>query len=269
MSRGQTWLRALAERGVPSRYPSLEVADGGFGGDAPARILAIVPDPGSRFPRARAGQVGVAEGVALARAVREVVSCDRDFPEDRRRPIVALVDVPSQAYGRLEETLGHHLYLAAAVDAYATARVAGHPIVTLVVGSAISGGFLAHGLQGNQILALDDPGIEIHAMHKPAAARITQRTIEELDEFAKLVPPLSYDVRDWATLGQCDALLSVSSADRPTDEDVQTVRTAVSEAIVRARSGPRDLTNRLASPEARSARAASIAVRQRLDEQWA
>src|SRR5262249_24552035 len=107
------------------------------------------------------------------------------------------------------------------------------------------------------------------AMHKPAAARITQRTVAELDEFAKLGSPLSYDVRDWATLGQCDGLLAVTDADRPTDDDVETIRKAVTAAIKRARCGPRDLTNRLESPEARSARAASLAVRQRMSEQWA
>ena len=94
--------------------------------------------------------------------------------------------------------VGLHQAMAAAVDAYASARIAGHPVVTLIVGKALSGGFLAHGLQAQQILALNDPGVVIHAMHKPAAARVTLRTVDELDELAKTVPPLSYDVGDWA-----------------------------------------------------------------------
>ena len=94
------------------------------------------------------------------------------------------------------------------VDAYHSARSAGHPIVAIVVGSALSGGFLTHGLQANQILALDDPGVEIHAMHKAAAARITLRTVDELDELAKTIVPMSYHVEDWATLGFCDGLLT-------------------------------------------------------------
>ena len=82
-----------------------------------------------------------------------------DAAAPRRRAIVAVVDLPSQAYGRIEEMAGLHQTIAAAVDAYAAARVAGHPVVAIVVGKALSGGFLAHGLQAQQILALDDPGV--------------------------------------------------------------------------------------------------------------
>ena len=111
---------------------------------------------------------------------------------------------------------GLHQAMAATVDAYHAARIAGHPVVAIVVGTALSGGFLTHGLQANQILALDDPGVEIHAMHKAAAARITLRTVDELDELAKTIVPMSYDVQDWAKLGFCDGLLTVANADDPT-----------------------------------------------------
>ena len=163
MSRSQAWFDALATRTLPSWYRSVALADCDLGGGQPARLLAVVPDPDNAFPRARRGEVGLLEGIGLARAVREVIELDSGLADDQRRPIVAVVDVPSQAYGRLEEQFGEYLYIAAAVDAYATARVAGHPVVALVVGSAISGGFLAHGLQASQILALNerrsrDPG---------------------------------------------------------------------------------------------------------------
>src|SRR5262249_12340776 len=146
---------------------------------------------------------------------------------DTQRAIVSVVDLPSQAYGRIEETAGLHHAIAVAVDAYHRARNAGLPTVAIVVGHALSGGFLAHGLQAQQILALDDPGVEICAMHKAAAARITLRTVDELDELAKTVVPLSYNVRDWAQLGLCDGLLPVSDADNPTADDVAGVRQAV------------------------------------------
>ncbi len=75
--------------------------------------------------------------MALARLVRDAIAADRP---GARRPIIAVVDVPSQAYGRLEALLGISYSLAAAVDAYASARMEGHPVVGLIVGSAISGG---------------------------------------------------------------------------------------------------------------------------------
>jgi len=265
MSRAQAWFDALSTQALPSPYRSVAIADSDLGRGPAARLLAIVPDAGNTFPRARRGEVGLLEGIGLARAVREVIELDSRLADDQRRPIVAVVDVPSQAYGRLEEQFGEYLYIAAAVDAYATARTAGHPVIALVVGSAISGGFLGHGLQASQILALDDDKIEIQAIHKPAAARITLRTIAELDELAKTVTPLSFDVRVWATLGYCDGLLKVSDADQPSSADVDLARGALADAVTRARLGPRDLTNRLQSP----ARRASVRARQRLAEQWA
>src|SRR4029077_19628450 len=132
-----------------------------------------------------------------------------DADEVQRRAVVAVVDLPSQAYGRIEEMAGLHQAIAAAVDATDAARVAGHPLVALVVGQALSGGFLTHGLQSSQILALDDPGVVIHAMHRQAAAHITLRTVAQLDELGKTIPPLSYDVRVWANLGFLHSLRNV------------------------------------------------------------
>ncbi|GAA1639082.1 hypothetical protein GCM10009733_040340 [Nonomuraea maheshkhaliensis] len=275
------WTHALADGAVNAVVPSVITADCGLGDDS-ARIVTVVPDPASPYHRARAGEVGLREGLAIAEAVTEVVAADGrsrkgqagDGPpgdgqsRDGRRPIVAVVDLPSQAYGRVEELLGIHHALAAAVDAYATARTAGHPVITLIVGNALSGGLLAHGLQANQILALDDPGVVIHAMHKEAAAKVTLRTVAELDELAARFPPLSYDVGDWAKLGLCDELLRVENAGQPTDEDVTKVRNALAAAVVRARKGPRDLSNRLNSPGALQTRAASRRIHEELARQW-
>lgn len=265
--RGWSWTAALADEEPRFLIPSVVQAHATLGDDA-ARLLAVVPDPENPYYRARGGEVGLRESLVIARAVREVVEGDEEAPEEMRQPIVAVVDLRSQAYGKLEETFGIHQTLAAAVDAYSAARVSGHPVVALVVGSAFSGGFLAHGLQANRILALDDPGVEVHAMHREAAARVTRRTVEQLDELAEAVPPLSYDVRVWARLGLCDGLLRVENPDHPTKNDVRSVRRALVSAIEDARRGPRDLRNRLESPEARRVRAASLRVGRVLGEQW-
>src|SRR5215212_633043 len=150
---------------------SVLCADGSVRGER-ARFLTVVPDPEARFPRARSGELGLEEGWALARRVREVVTADDDRGD--RRALIAIVDVPGQPYGYREELLGLHLALAAAVDAYATARLAGHPVVALVVGQAISGAFLAHGMQANRILALDDSGVAVQVMSKRSTARVTR-----------------------------------------------------------------------------------------------
>jgi biotin-independent malonate decarboxylase gamma subunit len=185
-----------------------------------------------------------------------------------KRPIVAIVDVKSQAYGRREETAAIHFAAAVAADAYASARMVGHPLVTLVAGHAFSGGFLTHGYQANRIISFDDPGIMIHAMHKEAAAKITKRSVSDLDQLGHEIAPLSYDIRDYAKLGLLFKLLHVENPIAPTVADVTIVTQAVKDAIADARRSPVDLGNHLLSEAARVSRKASIATRAMMEEQW-
>lgn len=266
-SRGLTWLRALTGgQGNPAfGKASVLFAESSLGAES-ARFIAIVPDPANRFPRARSGEVGLEQGWTLAKLVRDTIAADQD---GARRPIVAVVDVTSQAYGKREEMLGIHLACAAAADAYAEARLAGHPVVALLAGKCMSGAFLAHGYQANRLVALDDPGVQVHAMGKQAAARITRRPVGELDALGDKIPPMSYDIRNYAKLGLLHALVSGVAADAPTAADIETVRTVLAGAVTDIRaSGKRDLGSRLASTEAKKTRAASIEVRERLTRQW-
>jgi malonate decarboxylase beta subunit len=265
--RGRAWFEALT-RGtgvVASGLDSVCVADAEVGGE-PARFIAVVPDAQNRFPRARTGEVGIDEGWALALHVRHAIAADRD---GARRPIIAIVDVSSQAYGRREELLGIHLACAAAADAYASARLAGHPVIALLVGKAMSGAFLAHGYQANRIIALDSPEVMVHAMGKQAAARVTRRSVAELEALGETFAPMAYDIRSFAKLGLLYQLISAGiDADTPRPSDVERVRAVLVRAIADARAGSRGLESRLDSPAARESRAASIEVRRRLAEQW-
>ena len=264
--RGKAWFRTLTGQDTPMAGDpeSVLTADAPIGA-ANARFLCVVPDPHGRFPCARHGEVGLEEAYTLATRVREVIAADRDTV---KRAIVAIVDVKSQAYGRREETAAIFLAAAAAADAYGSARMAGHPVIALVVGHAISGGFLTHGYQANRILAFDDAGVMIHAMHKEAAARITRRSVESLEKLGKEIAPLSYDVRDFAKLGLLHELLHINDPDHPTDESTRMVRNAVLAAIEDARKGPFDLGNRLQSPQARETRQATLRTRALLESQW-
>jgi malonate decarboxylase gamma subunit len=264
--RGSAWFRILTGQASPmSGDPaSVLTADVPLGSDN-ARFLCVVPDPHARFPCARQGQVGLEEAYTLATRVREVIERDKN---GIKRPIIAIVDVKSQAYGRREETAAIFLAAAAAADAYGSARLAGHPVITLVVGHALSGGFLTHGYQANRILAFDDDGVMIHAMHKEAAARITRRSVEDLEKLGKTIAPLSYDIRDYAKLGLLHKLLHVENPENPSEQEAQNVRDEVIAAIADARNGPVDLRNRLQSKEAIETRKASILVRAILEAQW-
>jgi malonate decarboxylase gamma subunit len=262
-TRGATWMRALADgTPVPGYGSTLQVVDAALAGQ-PTRYIAVVPDAENRFPRARNGEVGLIEGWQLARAVRDVMTADA--AQEKKRAIVAVIDVASQAYGRREEAYGIHLALAAAADAYAAARLAGHPVIGLIVGRAMSGALLAHGYQANRLLALDDADVMVHAMGKAAAARVTLRSVADLERLAQEIPPMAYDIASFASLGLLWKLLKVKSADAPDAGDVDTVQTALAAALANIAADPsRGLESRLGAP----LRSASSEVRKRLREQW-
>jgi malonate decarboxylase gamma subunit len=255
--RGLQWFNALSAGAQPvDGLPnSLKVADGVLG-EHQVRFIAVVPDAQNRFPRARNGEVGLLEGWGLAKAVDEAIATGD------KRPLIAIVDVPSQAYGRREEALGIHQALAAAVDSYARARLAGHPVIGLLVGKAMSGAFLAHGYQANRLIALRDPGVMVHAMGKASAARVTLRSVEELEALAASVPPMAYDIDSYASLGLLWETLSVSQIEQPTKDDVARVSDCLVNAIKDVDG--RDLSGRLGATN----RAASSHVRQLLRAQW-
>jgi malonate decarboxylase gamma subunit len=263
LSRGARWFHALA--GEAGGNAPVWSGDASVGGET-ARFISVVPDPANRFPRAVDNVVGLEQGWLLAKAVREVIA--QDAASGTRRPIVAIVDVKSQAYGYREEMLGIHLACAAAVDAYASARDAGHPVVALIVGPAMSGAFLAHGYQANRIVALDAPGTMVHAMGKEAAARVTRRTVEALDALGETIVPMSYSMASFAKLGLLDELIQGVNADAPDASQIEHVRQVLAAQIRSARDGQRTLSHRLESAAAQKNRAASIEVRRRLAEQW-
>jgi len=267
--RGRVWFKILAGNDTPDNDdPKSVLSRTADFGSEPALFLCVVPDEDSRFPCVRDGQVGLEEAYALATHIRKVIGEDADEPKPQKRPIIAIVDVKSQAYGRREETAGIFFAAATAADAYASARMAGHPVISLVAGHAFSGGFLTHGYQANRILAFDDAGITIHAMHKEAAARITLRSVAELDKLGHEIAPMSYDVRDYARLGLLFRLLHAQDPQNPTADEVAEVRAAIAAAIVDARSGTADLSNRWKSDVARRTRKGTLAVRAALEAQW-
>src|SRR5260370_7164903 len=102
--RGAVWFRALTGQAspMPGDPKSVLTADAPLGNDH-ARFLCVVPDSHARFPCARHGEVGLQEAATLATRVREVIEHDKNTI---KRPMIAIVDVKSQPYGRRDETAG-------------------------------------------------------------------------------------------------------------------------------------------------------------------
>ncbi|MDU7912344.1 MAG: biotin-independent malonate decarboxylase subunit gamma [Klebsiella grimontii] len=244
--RAALWLNQLAPNAplMTGLCPSVQVADADFNGET-ARFIAVVPDANNHYPRAANGEVGLLEGWTLAKVVNETIDADAD--KTVKRPIIAVIDVPSQAYGRREEAFGIHQALAGAAGAYAKARLAGHPVIGLIVGKAMSGAFLAHGYQANRLIAFNDAGVLVHAMGKESAT----------------IPPMAYDVSNYATLGLLSALLDISNPDAPDARDLTLVTDTLRDAIADARRDA-SLKCRLGAANRRS----SQQVRDRMRASW-
>jgi malonate decarboxylase beta subunit len=264
-TRGRTWFEALLRNSAQVEdRDSILVGDVQWGQEH-LRAITVVPNHGARFPRARHGEVGLEEGWKIAQAVWEAVENDAGKVP---RALLAMVDVPGQAFGLQEEALGIHASLAAAVEAYISARRRGHPVVALIVGKAISGAFLAHGMQASEILAFDDTGVEIHVMSDASVARITRRTPAEVAEWAKIVPCTARYVRAFASLGGVDRLLRVENPDNPDDESVNQVRAEIMAAIQRARTDAKEPKARLETRESETSRKMAREVRREIAAQW-
>ncbi|GAK06860.1 biotin-independent malonate decarboxylase subunit beta [Geomicrobium sp. JCM 19038] len=267
-SRGRTWLEVLSDiDSVQSSRISTVQSGTMTVSDEKFNLLAVTKDAYHRFPRVRNGEFGLLEGYALADVIDQWIAADET--NDQKTPIVAVIDVVSQAYGAQEELLGLHQSCAAAVHAYARAREHGHKIIGLVVGKALSAAFLSHGLQADRLLAFDDPYVQVHVMSKKSAAKVTKRSLTELERFTKDVPAMAYDVRSFHKLGATDELIEGISVEHPTEEDVSRVQTLISNQLADLEAGGLVSEHRLNNARAKESRAASIEVRVQMEQQWA
>lgn len=265
-SRGCTWFDAIVGKDYleKSKINSVLCGDTIINSEA-ARVIAVVPDENTYYPRSKRGEFGLEQGYEVARCIREVIKEDEGkIP----RPIISVVDVPSQAYGYKEELLGIFLSCASSVDAYVSARLSGHPVITFIVGNAISGAFLAHGLQGSYMISLDDDTITVHAMSKKSAARITKRSISDMDKSAEAVPAIAYDIHSFNCLGAVNSLLKLSNHDNPSKEDIDKIKAEIAKGIGISRENGNTLKYRLDTENAAIYRKLSTKVRERLKELW-
>lgn len=251
-SRGATWFDALAGAAtrVPTGARSVLAADVTFGAQ-PVRMLTVVPDPNGRFARARGGEVGIDEGYALAAAVDATPAGSA---------VLSIVDVPGQAFGVREEAIGLQRALAASADAFIRRRRAGTPIASLIVGRAISGAFLASGIQAGWIGALRDPAVEVHVMSAAAVARVTLMDPQMLERIAREIPATSRSIEAFASLGAIDELFEVADAGAPSPAELERIRTALATALASPLA--------LRAPKERAPRALASRVRERIDAEW-
>ena len=153
-------------------------------------ILAIdAMKANPRFRVVYSGVIGLEEAYKMALAVYYTIESDKNEPADKKRQILLIVDTPGNAPGKFEEIVGMNKATASYQLALAEARKAGHASVAMVIGRAISGAFLCHGLQADIVLSLTkEYNTMVHVMPVTSISRITKIPLEKLQELAKTNP---------------------------------------------------------------------------------
>ncbi len=168
---------------------------------------AMVMNP--KFRVVYSGIIGLEEGYKMAMAVYHTMEKDRKKPTEEKRPIVLIVDTPGNGPGKVEEIVGMNKSTGAYQLALAEARKEGHPIIAMVIGRAISGAFLCHGLQADRILSLSsDYQTMVHVMPLTSIARITKMDIEKLEELSKENPVFAAGPEFFYKLGGVDEIVN-------------------------------------------------------------
>ncbi len=155
---------------------------------------------------ANRAEVGADLCLRMSAAVLETV---RARPGE---PIVFLLDTQGQRLRKRDELLGLNGYMAHLAKCVEVARRRGHPVLSIVYGEAVSGGYLTTGMMTDACYALDDA--EIKVMNLPAMARITKIPLERLESLAEQSPVFSPGVANYLRMGHLRAVWAEQPAER-------------------------------------------------------
>ena len=185
------------------------------------KVCTVIANDGMsfnpRFPVVYAGVIGLEEAYKMAMAVYCTIQADVDKPLAEKRPLLLIVDTPGNGPGKVEEIIGMNKATGAYQLALAEARMKGHPIVAVVIGRAISGAFLCHGLQADHIVSLSAKfQTMIHVMPLTSISRITKLSLERLNELAQVNPVFAPGPQFFYQLGGIEALIEELQDLRPT-----------------------------------------------------
>jgi biotin-independent malonate decarboxylase gamma subunit len=200
----------------PDYAPSASVGTATVSGEAVTVIANDAFSANPRFKMVYSGLIGLEEGLKMAYAVYSTIDADRGKPLSEKRPIILIVDTPGMSPGKVEEIIGIYKSTGGYQLALAEARRLGHPVVAMIIGRAISGGFLCHGLQADRILALSSSfGTMIHVMPLIGIARVTKINILLLEELSKDNPVFASGVDHFYNLGGVDQVVRAIEDMRP------------------------------------------------------
>lgn len=206
--------------------PGAVVGTAQINGQKVTIIASDAMEMNMKFRVVYGGIIGLEEAYKMATAVYRTIESDSGKPLNEKRPIVLIVDTPGNAPGKLEEIIGMNKATGAYQLALAEARKKGHPIVAMVIGRAISGAFLCHGLQADRILSLSsDFGTMIHVMPLTSISRITKIDIERLETLSKENPVFAAGPEFFYRLGGVDEMVdNVDKMKQTIDKHITEIR---------------------------------------------
>ena len=137
--------------------------------------------------------IGLEEILELGRRLADVMA------KTPGRPVILLTDNNGQRMALREELLALPQYIGHLVGLSALARQKGHPLLCVLYGNAIAGGFIAWGLCADRVYAFSDAVCSV--MSLPAISRVTHIPQETLAEMAKSLPVFAPGLEPFYQMG--------------------------------------------------------------------
>lgn len=131
--------------------------------------------------------------MTLANEILDVIA------QDQKTPIVFIVDTLGQDSSRADELLCLNrtfAHLASCVDLL---RRRGHPNLGIILGEAVSGGFLSYGLMTNQVFALQTSQVKV--MDLQAMSRVTKIPLDKLKSLSQTSAIFAPGVENYHAMG--------------------------------------------------------------------
>lgn len=131
--------------------------------------------------------------MTLANEILDVIA------QDQKTPIVFIVDTLGQDSSRADELLCLNrtfAHLASCVDLL---RRRGHPNLSIILGEAVSGGFLSYGLMTNQVFALQTSQVKV--MDLQAMSRVTKIPLDKLKSLSETSAVFAPGVENYHAMG--------------------------------------------------------------------
>jgi malonate decarboxylase gamma subunit len=182
----------FVENKVANTFLEAELAPPVFAGEAmlDGKVCTVLGNfskrPNPRFRVVFNGVMGMEECYKFCQAIYATIEADKNKPLEEKRPVILLIDTPGNSPGKVEEIVGMTKATASYQFALEDARHAGHPVIGMIIGRAISGAFLCHGLLSDRILSLPkEYGTIVHVMPTTSIAVITKIPLERLNELVK------------------------------------------------------------------------------------